>query len=74
MKVVKPRIILIDGYFQYAAEAIEENGRHYYRVEDTTVGITKSEYDRVIGNPCLYYFSTALRLHNLIRGHKDAAP
>lgn len=67
MKVVKLRITLIDGYLRYAAEAIEKNGRYYYRVNATTVEITKSDYDRVIRNPHLYYFSTALRLHNLIR-------
>ena len=70
MKVVKLRITLIDGYFQYPAEAIEKNCRYYYRVDDTIVEIPKSEYDRVIGNPRLYYFSTALRLHNLIKRAK----
>ena len=66
MKVVKLRITLIDDCFQYAAEAIEENGRHHYHVDDTTVEVTKHEYDRVIANPRLYYFSTALKLHKLI--------
>jgi hypothetical protein len=66
MKAVTLRIRLIDGHFQYAAEAIQENGKYYYRVDDTTVEIAKSEYNAAIGNPYLYYFSTALRLHNLI--------
>ena len=66
MKVVKLRITLINGDFQYAAEAIEEKGRYYYRVGDVTVELTKVEYERVIANPCLYYFSTALKLHNVI--------
>jgi hypothetical protein len=56
MKIVRLRITLIDGCFQYAADAIENNGRYYYRVNNTTVEITESEYDRVIGNPhCIIF-------------------
>ena len=48
----------------YAAEAIEHDGRYFYRVGDTTIEITRFEYQRGIENPVLYYFSTALILHN----------
>jgi len=66
MKVVKLRITLVDGRFKYDAEAIKASGRYYYRVGGTTIEVSKNEYDRVIANPRLYYFSTALKLHNLI--------
>lgn len=72
MKVIKLRIGLIEGnitgisgsnIFRYTAEAIEDSIRHYYRVGDVTIKITKYEYENVIINPYLYYFSTALKLH-----------
>ena len=65
MKVDKLRITLVNGRFEYNAEAIEAGGRCYYRIGATTVEVTKHEYDRVIANPRLYYFSTALKLHKL---------
>ena len=66
MKVVKLKITLVDGRFEYMAEAIERGGRYYYRIGVTTIEVTKPEYDRVIANPRLYYFSTALKLHKVI--------
>jgi len=55
-----------DDAFEYLAEATEAGERYYYRVSDTTIEITKIQYDHVIANPNPYYFSTALRLHFLI--------
>lgn len=52
----------------YSAHAIEINGRYYYSALDRLVEISKQERDSVISNPKLYYFSTALRLHNRIKG------
>jgi hypothetical protein len=66
MKVVKLRITLVDGRFKYDAEAIEASGRYYYRIGATTIEVTKNEFNRVLANPRLYYFSTALKLHKLI--------
>jgi hypothetical protein len=66
MKIVKLRITLGGGRFKYIAEAIEGSGRYYYRVGGTTIEVIKSEYDYVIANPHLYYFSTALKLHYAI--------
>lgn len=47
----------------YWAEAIRLDDRYYYRVGDVIVPITEYEYRMVIGNPNLYYFSSALKLH-----------
>lgn len=66
MKVVKLRITLVDGRFEYMAEAIERGGRYYYRIGAKTVEVTKREYECVTSNPRLYYFSTALKLHKVI--------
>ena len=54
----------------YLAEAIAHEGRHYYRVDDTTVELREHEYQRVIANPKLYYFSAALKLHHRIKRAK----
>jgi hypothetical protein len=67
MNIGKLRITLIDGGSRYNAEAIEHCGRYYYRVGNTTIEVTKNEYDRVVANPRLYYFQTALKLHNAIK-------
>ena len=66
MKVVKLRITLANGCFEYNAEAIEAGGRYYYRIGAKTVEVTKREYECVTGNPRLYYFSNALKLHKVI--------
>jgi hypothetical protein len=52
------------------AEAYKYKGRYYYRVGDTTIEITNTQYTQVIANPHLYYFSTALKLHCLINKKK----
>lgn len=76
MKVTKLRINLVEGnlagicgsnLFQYAAEAIEDENRYYYRIDNVTIEITEPEYNYVIRNSYLYYFSTALKLHCAIQ-------
>ena len=47
----------------YWAEAIEDGGRFYYRAKGVTIEIGEPEFRKVIENPSLYYFSTALKLH-----------
>lgn len=61
-----------DDENNYWAEAIEYGDKFYYRVSGTTVEITDYEFDQVIGNPRLYYFSTALKLHVRIKRAADA--
>lgn len=55
----------------YWAEAIEDGDKFYYRVNGTTVEITAAEFGKVIINPRLYYFSTALKLHVRIKRSKE---
>lgn len=55
-----------DDVNHYWAEAIKDGDKYCYRVSLTTVEITEGEYCRVIRNPSLYYFSTALSLHKRI--------
>lgn len=47
----------------YWAEAIEDEGRFYYRAKGVTIALEEYEFRRVVENPSLYYFSTALKLH-----------
>ena len=47
----------------YQSEAIRDGDKYFYRVDGTTVEALDYEYERVIANPALYYFSTALKLH-----------
>ncbi len=47
----------------YWAEAIEDEDRFYYRAKGITIKIEEYEFRRVVENPTLYYFSTALKLH-----------
>ena len=63
-----------DDENNYWAEAIEEGGRYYYRAKGVTVDIAKWEFDRVVRNPNLYYFSTAAKLHQRIRQAKAGGP
>ena len=56
--------------YHYKAEAIAHEGRHYYRVDGTTVELGQHEYRCVIANPKLYYFSAALKLHHRIKRAK----
>jgi len=62
---------LPDDENNYWAEAIEDGDEFYFRVNGTTVEITESEFGRVIINPSLYYFSTALELHVRIKWAAD---
>ena len=55
----------------YFAEAIEFNGKYFYRVDGTTVEASQYEYENVIQNPRLYYFSSALKLHHRILKAKE---
>jgi hypothetical protein len=59
-------IVFYRNEHHYIAEAIAHEGRHYYRVDGTTVELAQHEYQRVIKNPKLYYFSAALKLHQRI--------
>lgn len=54
--------------YNYWAEAIEEDdGKFYYRVTNKTIEITEDQFRKVIDNPHLHYFSTALKLHEEIK-------
>jgi hypothetical protein len=55
----------------YFAEAIKYQGEYFYRVDGVTVKADQYEYERVIANPSLYYFSSALKLHHRIRKAKE---
>ena len=55
----------------YLAEAIAHEGGHYYRVDGTTVELKEHEYQRVIANSKLYYFSAALKLNHRIKRAKE---
>ena len=59
---LKP-IVFVKDESNYFAEAIEDQGKYFFRVDGVTVEIGRPEYDQVIANPFLYYFSTALKLH-----------
>jgi hypothetical protein len=59
--------VLPDNENNYWAEAIEYGDKLYYRVNGTTVEITEYQFGKVIDNPRLYYFSTALKLHFRIK-------
>jgi hypothetical protein len=51
----------------YPAEVLIEGDQFLYRARGVTVPITEYEARMVIDNPYMYYFSTALRLHNQIK-------
>ena len=55
----------------YWAEAIEDGDKFYYRANGTTLEITEDQFCKVIINPSLYYFSTALKLHLRIKQAKE---
>jgi len=50
--------------FHHTAQLIKNLGRYYYGEGDKTMEIEAWEYNRVVANRRLYYFSTALKLHN----------
>ena len=64
-------IAFIKDENNYFAEAIEYQGKYFYRVDGVTVEALQYEYERVISNPQLYYFSSALKLHHRIRKAKE---
>jgi len=55
----------------YLAEAIEFQGRYFYRINGVTVEAAKYEYEQAINNPQLYYFSSALKLHHRVKHARD---
>ena len=59
------------GLNNYFSEAIEADGKYFYQIDGTTVELELYEYERVIANPILYYFSTALKLHFRVLKAKD---
>lgn len=61
-----------DDDSHYWAEAIEDGDKFYYRGNDAILEISEYEFGKVILNPYLYYFSTALKLHNRIKRAKQA--
>ncbi len=63
--------IFIQDENNYFAEAIDLGGQYFYRVDETTVCISQFEYDNVLVNPRLYYFSSALKLHHRIKKAKE---
>jgi len=65
------RIAFIKDENNYFAQAIEYQGEYFYRVDGVTVRAEQYEYERVIANPRLYYFSSALKLHHRIRKAKE---
>lgn len=64
-------IAFIKDENNYLAEAIEHDGQYFYRVDGVTVQAQQYEYERVIANPRLYYFSSALKLHHRICRAKE---
>ena len=66
-----------DKATNYWAEAIEYDGKFFYRAASTTIEITDYQFQAVVINPKLYYFSTALKLHleiKRIKAHCTKAP
>lgn len=63
-----------DDVNNYWSEAITIGDQCFYRVKDTTVAATANELCAVIGNPHLYYFTSALRLHMRIKWAKAGVP
>lgn len=48
----------------YRAYAISYQAAHYYYAGGVWLTISAADYEQVINNPTLYYFSTALKLHS----------
>lgn len=72
MQVKRLKICLKEGnlaringadLFKYEAEAIKYKNKYFYRAGKIILKIKNWEHARIIRNPRLYYFSTALRLH-----------
>ena len=56
----------------YPAEVVKKGDSFHYTARGVTVPITEDEALQVIDNPFLYYFSTALKLHNRIDAMRKA--
>ena len=52
---------LDDSKMHHVAQLITNFGRYYYREGDKTMEIEAWEYERVLANPRLYYFSRSHR-------------
>jgi hypothetical protein len=63
-----------DDENNYWAEAIRIGNSYFYRVGDIVVPATEYEYQKVIANPNMYYFSSALKLHCRIQRKRDGLP
>lgn len=63
-----------DDESNYWAEAIRLGDSYFYRVGDVVVPATEHEYLKVIANPNMYYFSSALKLHCRIQRKRDGVP
>lgn len=60
-----------ENNFRYFAEVFEHKRQYYYRRGRVVIEITETEYDYLIKNPYLYYFSTALKMHLAVQSEKD---
>jgi|CXWL01.1.fsa_nt_gi hypothetical protein len=63
---------LPDDDSHYWAEAIKDGNKFYYLVNAAILEISEDEFGKVVINPYLYYFSTALKLHKRIERAKQA--
>lgn len=70
MNLIKTAVFSLNNDFRYFAEVVKNDGRYYYTIDNVSIEINRREYDGVIKNPKLYYFSHALRLHFLIEEKK----
>jgi len=48
--------------------------RHFYRAGETTVEISEYEYERVLVNPNMYYFSKALEVNYRFQQKRNGLP
>jgi hypothetical protein len=64
------KLRVVSGRIVCTAWAVEVGDKYYYQIGKTFVQIEKRQYDSVVKNPNLYYFSTALKLQGLIRTKK----
>jgi len=63
-----------DDEMNYWAEAIRIGDSYFYRVGDIVVPVLEYEYQNVIRNPNMYYFSSALKLHYRIQRAREGQP
>lgn len=70
----QPQPDLPDDENNYWADAIRRGNSYLYRVGETVIPISEHEYNLVIKNPNLYYFSSALKLHYRVNRVRDEVP